>query len=81
MQDLWEKAGLESIDTQVIRIPIVYRDFDDFWELNTVLIGPQGKIISWHVNEREERNSAPICATVCLPLRTDASSTNYSQTP
>ena len=24
MQDLWEKAGLESIDTRVIRIPVVY---------------------------------------------------------
>ena len=32
MQDLWEKAGLVSIDTQVIRIPVAYRDFDDFWE-------------------------------------------------
>ena len=54
MQDLWEKAGLESIDTQVIRIPIVYRDFDDFWESNTVLIGPQGKIISgMSTSERE----------------------------
>ena len=50
-----EKAGLESIDTQVIRIPIVYRDFDDFWESNTVLIGPQGKIISgMSTSEREK---------------------------
>jgi hypothetical protein len=81
MKDLWEKAGLESIDTQVIRIPIVYRDFDDFWESNTVLIGPQGKIISGMSTSERERNSAPICATVCLPLRTDASSTNHSQTP
>jgi ubiquinone/menaquinone biosynthesis C-methylase UbiE len=46
MQDLWEKAGLESIDTQVIRIPVVYSDFDDFWDSNTVLIGPQGKLIA-----------------------------------
>ena len=43
------------IDTQVIRIPIVYRDFDDFWEFNTVLIGPQGKIISgMSTSEREK---------------------------
>jgi ubiquinone/menaquinone biosynthesis C-methylase UbiE len=46
MQDLWEKAGLESIDTRVIRIPVVYSDFDDFWDSNTVLIGPQGKLIA-----------------------------------
>jgi allophanate hydrolase subunit 1 len=46
MQDLWEKAGLESIDTRVIRIPVAYSDFDDFWDSNTVLIGPQGKLIA-----------------------------------
>jgi ubiquinone/menaquinone biosynthesis C-methylase UbiE len=46
MHDLWEKAALESIDTRVIRIPVVYSDFDDFWDSNTVLIGPQGKLIA-----------------------------------
>ena len=46
MEDLWEKAGLESIDTRVIRIPVVYSDFDEFWDSNTVLIGPQGKLIA-----------------------------------
>lgn len=45
MQDLWEKSGLESIDTRVIRIPVAYSDFDDFWDSNTVPIGPQGKLI------------------------------------
>jgi ubiquinone/menaquinone biosynthesis C-methylase UbiE len=45
MQHLWEKSGLESIDTRVIRIPVVYSDFDDFWDSNTVPIGPQGKLI------------------------------------
>src|SRR5262249_12528314 len=46
MEDLWEKAGLESIDTRVMRIPVVYSDFDEFWDSNTVLIGPQGKLIA-----------------------------------
>ena len=55
MQDLWEKAGLESIDTRVIRIPVVYSDFDDFWDSNTVLIGPQGKLIAgMSTSEREQ---------------------------
>lgn len=45
MQDLWEKSGVVSIDTRVIRIPVVYSDFDDFWDSNTAPIGPQGKII------------------------------------
>ena len=46
MQELWENAGLESIDTRVIRISVVFSDFDDFWDSNTVLIGPQGKLIA-----------------------------------
>ena len=55
MQDLWENAGLESIETQVIRIPVAYSDFDDFWESNTVLIGPQGKLIAgMSTSEREQ---------------------------
>jgi SAM-dependent methyltransferase len=45
MQRLWEKAGLASIETRVIRIPVTYSSFDDFWDSNTVPIGPQGKLI------------------------------------
>ena len=45
MQEFWKKAELKSIETQVIRIPTVYSDFDDFWNSNTVPIGPQGKLI------------------------------------
>ena len=43
MQGLWKNAGLESVETRVIRIPTVYSDFDDFWDSNLVPIGPQGK--------------------------------------
>lgn len=54
MQELWEKAGLESVDAEVIRIPVAYSDFDDFWNSNTVPIGPQGKLIdTMSANERE----------------------------
>jgi SAM-dependent methyltransferase len=45
MQELWGKAGLASIETRVIRIPVTYSGFDDFWDSNTVPIGPQGKLI------------------------------------
>jgi len=45
MQALWEGAGLASIETRVIRIPIVYSNFDDFWNSNSVPVGPQGKAI------------------------------------
>ncbi len=46
MHALWEDAGLESIETRVIRIPVVYADFDDFWNSNSVPVGPQGKAIA-----------------------------------
>ncbi|MGC2081642.1 MAG: class I SAM-dependent methyltransferase [Xanthobacteraceae bacterium] len=45
MQKAWETAGLSSVETRVIRIPISYSSFDDFWDSNTVSIGPQGKLI------------------------------------
>jgi ubiquinone/menaquinone biosynthesis C-methylase UbiE len=46
MQALWHAAGLTSIETRVIRIPVVYADFDDFWNSNSVPVGPQGKAIA-----------------------------------
>src|SRR5690349_25153810 len=45
MRALWEDAGLESIESRVIRIPVVYADFDDFWDSNSVPVGPPGKAI------------------------------------
>jgi SAM-dependent methyltransferase len=45
LQALWEDAGLELIETRVIRIPIVYSDFDDFWDSNSVPVAPSGKAI------------------------------------
>lgn len=45
MRELWKGAGLEAIDTRVIRIPVSFADFDDFWDSNAVPVGPQGKLI------------------------------------
>jgi len=46
LDELWRAAGLESIETGVIRIPTVYANFEDFWDSNTAPIGPQGKAIA-----------------------------------
>ena len=46
MRELWQKAGLQSIDTHVIRIPVVFSGFDEFWASTTVPVGPQGKVIA-----------------------------------
>ena len=36
---------MTDIDTRVIRIPVMYSNFDDFWDSNTVPVGQQGKLI------------------------------------
>ena len=43
MQAFWHQAGLQSIDTTVIRIRVAYADFDDFWASSSGPIGPSGK--------------------------------------
>jgi ubiquinone/menaquinone biosynthesis C-methylase UbiE len=46
MESIWKFAGLDSIETKLIKISTIYSDFDDFWNSNVVPIGPQGKIIA-----------------------------------
>jgi ubiquinone/menaquinone biosynthesis C-methylase UbiE len=46
MQSFWEMAGLEAIKTLIIRIPVRFANFDDFWDSNAVPVGPQGKVIA-----------------------------------
>src|ERR1700730_3458943 len=36
LQRVWTNAGLESVETSVVRIRTVYSDFDDFWDSNIV---------------------------------------------
>jgi hypothetical protein len=45
MHALWEQAGLQSVETRVIRIQVAYTDFDDFWESYKVPEGPAGLAI------------------------------------
>jgi hypothetical protein len=45
MRELWKTAGIEAIGSRVIRIQVAFANFDDFWDSNTVPIGPQGKLI------------------------------------
>ena len=46
MRGFWEKAGLEAIKTRVIRIPVGFANFDEFWDSKAVPVGPQGKVIA-----------------------------------
>jgi SAM-dependent methyltransferase len=60
LRALWEAAGLEGIETRVIRIPVAFRDFDDFWNSNSVPVGPQGKAISEMLPSAREKLRAQV---------------------
>jgi ubiquinone/menaquinone biosynthesis C-methylase UbiE len=68
MQALWQAAGLQSVETRVIRIPVTYSSFDDFCESNLVPVGPAGQILSaMSPNEKDQlkarlRQQLPIAA-------------------
>lgn len=55
MEELWKNAGLQSVETRVIRIPVAFSDFDDFWDSTTQPIGPQGKLIAAMPPARREQ--------------------------
>jgi SAM-dependent methyltransferase len=54
MRAVWEQNGLLSIETRVIRIRLTYSSFDDFWESNSVPVGPAGQAIRNLSPERKE---------------------------
>src|ERR1700712_4086842 len=45
MRGLWQTAGLESVETTAIRIPVSFDSIDDFWNTTTSSGGPAGKMI------------------------------------
>ena len=44
-RQLWREAGLKSIESTVIRITVTFTDFEDFWQSNTLPLGPHAKFI------------------------------------
>lgn len=46
MQALWQGAGLQEVQTNVIPITVTFTSFDDFCESNLVPIGPAGQVIA-----------------------------------
>src|SRR5262249_12668150 len=46
MRAIWQQAGLTAIETEVIRIRVSYSNFDEFWDSNTVSVGPSGKALA-----------------------------------
>jgi len=69
LQDYWQKAGLEAVETRVIRIPVVYSDFEDFWTSNSKPSGPQGVIL--HNMSQAEKDETRACLRRILPIAAD----------
>jgi SAM-dependent methyltransferase len=46
MQGFWQQAGLQSVETRVIRIPVTFSGFDDLWDSQSAPAGPAGAAIA-----------------------------------
>lgn len=68
-RQLWIDAGLKSVESTVIRITVSFKDFEDFWECNTLPLGPQAKIIQNLSAETKEKLRAQLQKS--LPIAPD----------
>ncbi|MEI8153148.1 MAG: methyltransferase domain-containing protein [Hyphomicrobiales bacterium] len=60
MRAIWAQAGLQAVETRVIRIRLHYSSFDDFWDSNSVPVGPAGKALELLSPERREQLKAQL---------------------
>jgi SAM-dependent methyltransferase len=60
MQALWREAGLQSVESRVISIEVSYSGFDDFWDSNSVPIGPAGQAIHRLSADKQEQLKAQL---------------------
>jgi len=69
MQALWQGAGLQSVETTVIRIPVAFSSFDEFCESSLVPIGPAGQVIAGM--SPAEKNELKARLRELLPIAAD----------
>ena len=69
MQALWREAGLTLVESCVIRIPVTFSNFEDFWESYAGPIGPIGAFINSLSFAEKERLRAR--AREQLPIAAD----------
>lgn len=67
-RNLWRDAGLKDVETTIIRINVTFKDFDDFWQSNTLPVGPHAKFVNALSPEKKDelrsilRKSLPTAA-------------------
>lgn len=52
---LFQKAGLDGVETRAIDVPTIFRDFDDYW---SPFLGGQGPAAGYAMSLAEERRAA-----------------------
>jgi hypothetical protein len=80
MQALWKDAGLEMVETRVIRIQTAMPTSMTFGTQTLCRSGRRAKL-SPACRRVPKQNSALACAIICPSPRTVLSRTNHSQTP
>jgi ubiquinone/menaquinone biosynthesis C-methylase UbiE len=73
LENLWRQAGLIGVETTIIRIPVTFANFDEFWETNTLPVGPQAERIRTLDEGMRESLKQKLKAT--LPTARDGSVT------
>ncbi len=71
MRAIWQQAGITSLDMQVIRIQVAFSSFDDFWDSNSVPVGPAGKALADLSPDMREKLKARLREQ--LPVAADGS--------
>ena len=71
MLAFWHDAGLQAVESTVIRIRVAFADFDDFWELSTAPVGPSGKAFTQMTPETRAQLKAKLREQ--LPIAADGS--------
>lgn len=71
LQALWQGAGLQSVDTKVVRIPVDFSSFDDFCESSLVPIGPAGQVLGSMSPDEKQQLKARL--RELLPIAADGS--------
>jgi ubiquinone/menaquinone biosynthesis C-methylase UbiE len=69
MRTIWKDAGFTALETEVIRIRVSFSSFEDFWDSNTVPVGPSGKALSLLSPSARERLRARLRER--LPIAAD----------
>jgi len=69
MQALWQGAGLQEVETRVIRVTVNFTSFEDFCESNLVPVGPAGQVIAKMSADEVEQLKAHLRAQ--LPIAAD----------